>query len=287
MTALIYVVTIALSVGVALLILRLEKRRSSRRPQAPWVPPAGAHGIPRAPSPPADVARVRELLASHRRTTYLPLLEDGEGAAASSKFSGAPNLAPGEEWPPCGNCGRPMQLFVQLAADEVPPPARDRIGAGRLLQLFYCTDHDCEDMCEAYAPHAASTLVRIVPAHPGAPAPAVPEGMYDARRIVGWREDDDYPDWEERRALGVDVGEIEPEELPGLDTRYGEKLLGWPLWVQAMEYPDCRICGRRMEMLFQMDSQQSLPWMFGDLGTGHVTQCPEHREELAFGWACT
>jgi hypothetical protein len=26
--------------------------------------------------------------------------------------------------------------------------------------------------------------------------------------------------------------------------------------------------------------------MFGDSGIGHITQCPEHKEVLAFGWAC-
>jgi hypothetical protein len=41
-----------------------------------------------------------------------------------------------------------------------------------------------------------------------------------------------------------------------------------------------------MEMLFQIDSDQSLPWSLGDAGVGHITQCPKHRDELAFGWAC-
>jgi hypothetical protein len=27
--------------------------------------------------------------------------------------------------------------------------------------------------------------------------------------------------------------------------------------------------------------------MFGDAGIGHVTQCREHRDELAFGCACS
>ncbi len=39
-------------------------------------------------------------------------------------------------------------------------------------------------------------------------------------------------------------------------------------------------------MLFQMNSEQTLPWMFGDVGIGHVTQCPTHPTEVAFGWAC-
>ncbi len=41
-----------------------------------------------------------------------------------------------------------------------------------------------------------------------------------------------------------------------------------------------------MRLLFQIDSGGALPDDFGDLGVGHVTQCPDHPEELAFGWAC-
>jgi hypothetical protein len=26
--------------------------------------------------------------------------------------------------------------------------------------------------------------------------------------------------------------------------------------------------------------------MFGDMGIGHITQCPEHLDVVAFGWAC-
>ena len=75
-------------------------------------------------------------IAAHRRTAYIPNVEKGDGPAGGSKFSGVPYLAAGESWPACGNCGRPMQLFVQLAADELPAEARERIGAGKLLQFF-------------------------------------------------------------------------------------------------------------------------------------------------------
>jgi hypothetical protein len=38
--------------------------------------------------------------------------------------------------------------------------------------------------------------------------------------------------------------------------------------------------------VFQVDSEDSIPFMFGDTGCGHITQCPEHQEVVAFGWAC-
>jgi uncharacterized protein YwqG len=229
-------------------------------------------------------------IAAHRRTAYIPTVENGDGSAGGSKFSGVPCLAAGEPWPACGNCGRPLQLFVQLAADELPAEARERIGAGKLLQFFYCTstDPDCESDAEAFLPHARSTLVRIVSGAPAAGEPrALPAGMFPPRRITGWTETDDYPSDEELDGLaGAALDEDDLDALAEEFPRLGEKLLGWPHWVQGMEYPACRVCGTEMRMLFQMDSNGALPYMFGDVGVGHVTQCPIHPDELAFGWAC-
>ena len=51
----------------------------------------------------------------------------------------------------------------------------------------------------------------------------------------------------------------------------GEKLGGWPMWVQSVEYPSCPECGAEMTLLFQIDSERNLPYMFGDVGCGHIT----------------
>ena len=41
-----------------------------------------------------------------------------------------------------------------------------------------------------------------------------------------------------------------------------------------------------MALVFQVDSEDHVPFMFGDTGCGHVTQCPDHKDVVAFGWAC-
>jgi len=41
-----------------------------------------------------------------------------------------------------------------------------------------------------------------------------------------------------------------------------------------------------MGLVFQLDSEDSLRPMFGDMGCGHVTQCSVHPDVLAFGGAC-
>lgn len=274
-----YLIAAIAFVCVVLVVLRAKKAPAS---------PTAADPPPAREAEARDLAEITAGLGDYRRTAYVPVVEQGEGEAAASKFAGSPYLAPGEAWPACGNCGRPMQPFVQLAGDSLPPEAHTRIAPGELFQLFYCTREDpqCEVDCDAWAPRAKSTLLRLVTPVESPGGPPAPEGMFPAARIVGWTAEDDFPNYEELGILGVKLPDVESDTLAEAYPHFGEKLLGWPAWVQGVEYPECRVCGRRMELLFQVDSEKNLPFMFGDVGVAHATQCPEHRTELAFGWAC-
>lgn len=222
------------------------------------------------------------------RTAYKPIVEPGDGTPTDSKFSGTPWLAEHEKWPTCPNCDNSMQLFVQLNLATLPEEHREKHGTG-LLQMFYCTNEDpmCECDCEAYAPFSKSVVTRIVqPNGAGAAVPpdGRPEAPFPAKRIVGWNPMEDYPNGEELDAIG---GRLSDEEESDYEwPKQEDKLGGWPSWVQNMEYPSCRKCGKQMELVFQIDSEDNLPYMFGDVGCGHITQCPVHPDELAFGWAC-
>lgn len=66
-----------------------------------------------------------------------------------------------------------------------------------------------------------------------------------------------------------------------------DKLYGWPYWIQSVEYPFDRKTESQMQLLFQFDSEDNLPYMFGDAGIGHLTQSPDNDKELGFGWACS
>lgn len=280
--------TIAAIVLIVAGLVAWSRARSSA-PAVSAPPATEALPSPEPAAAPRDIAEIKAELAGQRRTAYIPVTTAGDAPGAVSKFSGSPYLLPGEEWPACGNCGQPMQLFVQLAGDDLPPEAHSRVAPGEVLQLFYCTSEDphCEDDCDAWAPWSNSTVARIVPAAWDAPAgPPLPEGLFPPLRITGWTVMDDYPGFDDLEDMGVRLSDADADTLGDEFPRIGDKLLGWPAWVQGMEYPSCRVCGTRMELLFQLDSEDNLPYMFGDSGAGHVTQCPEHRTELAFGWAC-
>ena len=251
------------------------------------VVPAAVRAIPPGVDP---LSLLPEGARSHVRPAWLPDTDEGD-IGRGSGFGGRPFLPDGVDHPACPRCGRPMPLLAQLALADLPAGGPQR-GAG-LLQAFYCPTTDertftsCNTELGGWAAFSACHVVRLVDAAgPGAPSDA--GEPYPSRRVTGWREVTDWPGWEEQLELGVAI----PDDLGNAISeagfpRAGEKLGGWPAWVQSLEYPDCPRCGTRMAVLLQIDSEQLLPITFGDMGTGHVTQCPSHPDVLAFAWACT
>lgn len=224
------------------------------------------------------------------RTAWKPVTSDVDGSVSASKFSGRPWLAAEESWPECQNCGSPMQFFLQLNLDDLPEQIGGEFGAG-LLQMFYCTNSDpmCEVDCEAYFPFSKSVLLRVVHTTGQSQEAEIPTvaSFFPAKTIVGWQAMDDYPNGEEGANLGIQLTESEWEGLYDADyPRRRDKLAGWPYWVQGVEYPSCPLCQQTMRLVFQIDSEDNIPYMWGDFGCGHITQCKEHKDQLAFGWAC-
>lgn len=229
---------------------------------------------------------LQRAVAPFARTTWVPDTTPGDGEPTASKFGGVAYITTDGQWPTCGHCERPMELLVQLNRDDVPSDAAWDPG-GQLIQLFYCTNYDAECECEAegYLPFSEVSCVRLldVSGEPGVHSHPL-DAPFEAKQITGWTKRTDYPNNEELREIAdvprecLRLNESEPAE--------GEKLLGWPYWVQGVEYPNCPTCGRRMAFVFQIDSEKNLPIMFGDTGVGHLTQCPVHKDVLAFSWAC-
>lgn len=239
--------------------------------------------------------------ARHARPAWRPVTEERRG---ESQFGGVPRLAAGEPWPRCQACGQPMHLFVQLAMAALPAGFARR-GAG-LLQLFYCSRDD--GSCETWRPFSGAHVARLLDAPATDAIPPAGLTPLPARAIVGWRELVDYPHPEDHGELGLfyvydftrnrvtihcDDPPLELREVPSDEAAEtiacaepGDKLGGWPHWVQSAEYPACPDCGQRMELVLQLDSEDQVDHMFGDGGCGHLTQCPTHPHVLAFGWAC-
>jgi uncharacterized protein YwqG len=247
--------------------------------------------IPETTSP-----ELTKLLNSMVRPVWKPVIKSGDSSEPVSKFAGVAWLPEETKWPVCPNCSKPMQLIVQLNHSTFPEES-DLFGEG-MLQLFYCTNSEplCEVDCEAFFPFSKSVVVRMVdPKQNGANAiEDQVDGSLAPKIITGWEKKQDFPGWEEfeekAEDAGADIEDMEEEIEEIYDenelTYSGDKLGGWPLWSQSPEYPECPVCGKLMSLVFQIDSDCSTEIQFGDMGTGHITRCKDHPEQVAFGWAC-
>jgi hypothetical protein len=253
------------------------------------------------------------------RAAWRPIVTPGEPGDSVSKFCGAPWLMPDELVPNCTLCGRDLQLLVQLDLGAVPSETVGDFGAG-VVQLFYCVGqqrgvpNDGKPECwaeGAWEPFSnVASRVRVVPRRALAPTPhpgGAPE--FAATAITGWERFEDFPHPVDHEAAGLlRLYDFEARTVTlrcpsvGLDATIGiddlqvediamaaekDKLNGWPCWVQGNEQPACPTCGTAMTVLFQVDSDDHVPYMFGDMGIGHITQCPTHPDTVAFGWACS
>ena len=140
--------------------------------------------------------------------------------------------------------------------------------------------------------------------------------MFPAKDIVGWQPFEDLPDGEEHERLGLRYDYDFKPGITSVDVHWDDgnthftglihandgdddvvgaiasaankdKLGGWPAWIQCVEYPQCPKCQSEMEYFVQIDSEDNLPHMFGDVGCGHISFCRNHPEVIAFTWACS
>lgn len=222
----------------------------------------------------------------------MPVVDEEEQDLLASKIGGQPYIPEGEPAPVCPNCKKELTLFLQLNPQHLPEGTDLDLEKDKLIQLFYCTSQQphCEVECEAYFPFSKSVLARSLPMPSSIPAisPPATDRQFEEKLITEWVRYDDYPDWHEMQSGGAELSENEVETLENSESgipKAADKLGGWPYWIQSVEYPTCPECGLQMQMIFQLDSEHHLPYMFGDSGIGHLHQCRLHKSILAFGWA--
>ena len=98
-----------------------------------------------------------------------------------------------------------------------------------------------------------------------------------ARSIELGPDKADFPD-------SQDAGDRDGiEDAPDL-TLAGDKLLGWPSWVQGNEWPSCPDCAKAMDLLRQMQSDKGIAHQWGDSGHAYLFLCFDHPTRVGFVW---
>lgn len=204
-----------------------------------------------------------------------------------SKLGGMPWMKAGDEWPTCTLCETQMAFLAQINFAETPQLQQASNRNNGLLQVWMCEADDCD----TYEAFSGAHHIRIV--RPGdfakldlTSTPPDGVGLKDAQFVAKWTRRPELPNSEELGDRGIEVADGADEWLQDL-PRNGEKVGGWPGWVQGVEYPDCEECGEPMKnVLLQLEAGTIDGFDFGDCGTAHVTQCSKHRDNLALAWAC-
>lgn len=254
------------------------------------------------------VQAISPWIARTKRPAWTPVVAAGgqsEAPERLSQFGGAPAQRRRDGAPKCGDCGGPMDLFLQLDGRETPAGAP--WSGPSVLQFFYCT------ACDAPNPFSPAHAFRVLPAQSVIAAPPDADAGQPRRAIVGWTAFEDSPSAGDFEAQGLSMRfdldtmllTLRCKELGltmrGLDAdaqdkdgrrlvdaipaaREGDKFGGWPAWIQGEDPPRCERCGELMRQLFQIDYGGGLEYMFGDAGCSHLLQCPKHQEVFAFLW---
>lgn len=193
-----------------------------------------------------------------------------KGAAEStSHWGGRAVLAPGEQWPTCQVCGQAMPLFLQLDLEQsVSGPPQG------LLQFFYC--RGCgEDSPSAYDPRMMRIRV-LDPTHKGHAEPPVGLELVATKEIVGLTEKKDKPTAVDFETIYESICKSSPRPVRG------DKLGGWPDWLDGPAWPVCSDCERPMELVVQINSDKGLAHMWGDCGQAFIFGCAEHPSRFGF-----
>lgn len=185
---------------------------------------------------------------------------------------GPPFLPAGQTWPTCGHCQKPLTFIGQMPVAGLP--------GAELLTFYYCL------ACRPGGPEGAAAYHLAL--HGGVsqgplqnPAPESRSGGPVPCRVT-LTEAVSVPHWEDARSdvahldLGSDPWEAYRDvwdaltNAPTLETRLG----GYPDWISGAEWPACPDCGRRMTLLWQLDSEPETGLMWGDSGRLFLFACP-------------
>lgn len=247
------------------------------------------------PRTPTGIARsAKKKLKAYERKAYRPRVKKSAKKAKDLWASHYGGQARCLDWPACGACNTSMPSILQLNLATLPPDFSTAFA--QLLgvaQLFYCTQ------CQPYFSKPVSSsesmeknrgvylqlLSETEMAQANAPSSSSPEDLsaFPEVLISGWSAPkSDFP-WREYEIWEQIQLDAEEEEQAAQYNLTGDKLGGWPHWLQDSQTPLDRQ-GQAMLPLFQLDggsAPRHLNYTWGDSGVASLF-LSQDGQELAF-----
>lgn len=264
-------------------------------PQPPTMPEPADNQVEPETAPAQDLPALQAWLQAHTLPALRLQVEPAGSEALSpcdSHLGGPPFWPAGEPWPVCGQCDQPLTFIGQVRLDT---PGAPQLGEAKLLTFHYCFDclpSQPEDG-SAYRLRLHTNLAQplqgtppprndeqrpITPCRtPFLPVLSVPH-WYDAEPALSTLDLGEDA-WESYRTAGNQI-----TQAPNLESRLG----GHPDWIQGAAWPICYTCGERMQLIWQLDSEDAAQLMWGDVGRVYLFACPQgcHDQPLALVMQC-
>lgn len=227
-----------------------------------------------------------------RRSVRLQRGEACPAEDAGSRFGGTALLPPGHDWPRTGD-GKPLSFLALVNTADVQAPAEvPGLPADTLLGFFYEADEQQgwgfrpdDRQFSAVIPVPAASAVAVT-----APPGALTFPAYRMLpRTVTTIPDQDEPPLEELDADFTAYQRLS-EDLEPDDKAPWHRMFGWPELVQSPMQLECQLASSGLNvggpegyrdpraaelaagaadwlLLLQLDTDDALAWMWGDVGT--------------------
>jgi uncharacterized protein YwqG len=238
------------------------------------------------------------------------IIDNKEPASLDSRFGGAANLPDETEWPRRDN-GRPLALLAQLNLRDVPSDMPGYLGPREGLLLFFYDAWLMMEVVESgenspwtddgmtFGPENQDAWqVIYVPDTNLAKPRNYPEDLYESAKMPAkklifqpmWT----LVDWDSPRFEELDLSEEEIENLwEVLDIlRYSDEedqvpphlFLGHAASIQGPPDIEAGIDTKNdgWELLLQIESDEEMHWMWGDVGSLYYMIQPDHLREHQF-----
>ncbi|WP_298474360.1 DUF6493 family protein [uncultured Maribacter sp.] len=233
-----------------------------------------------------EILQAITTLNKYSKKAYMPISKSVKNEqSAHSKFGGLPYLLQENEYPKCTNCGKHLQLLLQLNLGDVPESTE-----GELLQLFHCTNLNTNCEAKSVSKGLTTSLCRKVVIK-GDSAIKYPnhDNIFPENRIIQFKEFMDYPHQEDYIELGIelqvpdDIYDYMMEHNIGA-ANANDKLFGYPHWLQSSEYSYNQKLEANAQLVFQLTSKDNLSIEFGDAGIGYLLGNITIENGLLFTW---